>query len=184
MSYQTENMLAAYCAPVLLGKKPAALFTKPDWWEEATVSRALCRYGFHTLMLHKADKNPSVFLYSPRLLSETLKHETVCRHLAKIGYAPQDGVESCLDFLAGRFRDSDEFPHEIGFFLGYPPEDVLGFIHHKDQGCKLCGQWKVYSDVDRARGLFAEYERCKQVLLDYIRRGGSIAQNSPMDLSI
>ena len=28
-------------------------------------------------------------------------------------------------------RKIDEFPHDIGLFLGYPPEDVLGFITNK-----------------------------------------------------
>jgi hypothetical protein len=79
-----------------------------------------------------------------------------------------------LRYLAKRFRESEEFPHEIGFFLGYPPEDVLGFIRHRGARCKLCGTWKVYSDVEKARLLFGEYARCRQRLLEYIRGGGTI----------
>ena len=30
--------------------------------------------------------------------------------------------------LIHRLRSEGEFPHEIGLFLSYPPEDVLGFI--------------------------------------------------------
>jgi hypothetical protein len=179
-----EHILAAYCAPVLLGKKPAALFARPDWWEETAASQALYRHGFYVFTFHKANKKPLMFIYNQRLLIATLKHETVSRYLTELGYAPEDGVKSCLDFLAERFRDSDQFPHEVGFFLGYPPEDVLGFIRHRNQGCKFRGQWKVYGDVDIARGLFAEYERCRRVLLDYIRSGGSIARNGPMDLTV
>ncbi|MDR1204912.1 MAG: DUF3793 family protein [Peptococcaceae bacterium] len=179
MSDRMENMLAAYCAPVLLGKKPAALFARPDWWEEAAASGALGRHGLHTFMFCRANKNSLIFVYNRGLLNAALRHEAVSRYLIGIGYMPRDGVQSCLNRIAGRFGNSGEFPHEIGFFLGYPPEDVLGFIHHRNQGCKLCGLWKVYSDVDRACGLFAEYERCKRVLLDYIRRGGSIARGGP-----
>jgi hypothetical protein len=84
------------------------------------------------------------------------------------------GLEAQLCYLAGRFRESEEFPHEIGFFLGYPPEDVLGFIRHRGAHCKLCGMWKVYSDVEKARFLFSEYARCRQRLLEYIREGGTI----------
>ena len=27
--------------------------------------------------------------------------------------------------------ESGEFPHEVGLFLSYPPEDVKGFIDHR-----------------------------------------------------
>jgi hypothetical protein len=181
MSNEMEHMLAVYCAPVLLGKKPAALFARPYWWQETVATQALDRLGLRVITLHRLNKSPPVFVYHQGLLDETLKHETVTRHLVKIGYTPWNGVQSSLEHLMVRFHNSREFPHEIGFFLGYPPEDVLGFIHHRNQGCKLCGQWKVYSDVNRARGMFTEYDRCKQTLLDYIRRGGSIEHYCPME---
>lgn len=33
-----------------------------------------------------------------------------------------------LEQLRSRLHGSEEFPHEIGVFLGYPLNDVLGFI--------------------------------------------------------
>ena len=30
-----------------------------------------------------------------------------------------------------RLADGGKFPHEIGLFLGYPPEDVSGFIENR-----------------------------------------------------
>lgn len=62
------------------------------------------------------------------------------------------------------FKDSHElakgFPHEIGIFLGYPLEDVKGFIENSGRHFKICGQWKVYSDTKRAEKLFAKYAEC------------------------
>ena len=51
------------------------------------------------------------------------------------------------------------FPHEIGFVLGYPIEDVDGFMSNGGQGARTCGRWKVYGDVDEALRRFKELER-------------------------
>ena len=62
-----------------------------------------------------------------------------------------------------RLKDSDEFPHEIGLFLGYPPGDVHGFIENKPDACKCVGIWKVYGDKEKARQTFARYRKCTDV---------------------
>jgi hypothetical protein len=68
-----------------------------------------------------------------------------------------------------RFRESGPFPHEVGFFLGYPPEDVIGFMENNGKGCKLCGTWKVYGDVEKARACFREYSLCRKRLVEHMR---------------
>ena len=35
--------------------------------------------------------------------------------------------------------ESGEFPHEVGLFLSYPPEDVKGFIDHRANDFKCAG---------------------------------------------
>ena len=66
------------------------------------------------------------------------------------------------------------FPHEIGLFLGYPPEDVDGFIKHRAGGCKFCGFWKVYGDVDSAKAKFERYRSCTESYYKRWRSDGSI----------
>ena len=46
--------------------------------------------------------------------------------------------------------ESGEFPHEVGLFLSYPPEDVKGFIDHRANDFKCAGLWKVYGDEEKA----------------------------------
>ncbi len=96
--------------------------------------------------------------------------------LERDGYGPGDGLETMLDRLGHRLRTQAEFPHEIGLFLGYPPEDVAGFQRHRGRDCKLCGYWKVYSDVDRAKALFRRYDRCRDRLCAQLAEGRSLAQ--------
>ena len=52
-----------------------------------------------------------------------------------------------------RLGQAAEFPHEIGLFLGYPPEDVQGFLENRL--CKCVGCWKVYGDEQAAQNGFA-----------------------------
>ena len=58
---------------------------------------------------------------------------------------------------------SGEFPHEVGLFLSYPPEDVKGFIDHRANCFKCAGLWKVYSDEEKARSLFEKYRKCTEI---------------------
>jgi hypothetical protein len=168
-----ETLLATYGAPVLLGKKPAALFARPAWWDETRCLPGY-RWGLRFLNLTRPGKRALIFAFRPGLLAGTLENPQVGKVLADLHYPGPAGPEAYLAGLARRFRESREFPHEVGLFLGYPPSDVLGFIRHRGAHCKLCGPWKVYGDVERAAVLFEEYDRCKRRLLAYLRRGGTI----------
>ena len=67
-----------------------------------------------------------------------------------------------------------EFPHEIGLFLSYPPEDVQGFIENHAQNFKLSGLWKVYGDEAYARAAFAKYKKCTDIYCRSWRSGASL----------
>ena len=70
----------------------------------------------------------------------------------------------------------EAFPHEIGLFLGYPPEDVEGFRRNKGQNYKLCGWWKVYGDAEEAGAFFQRCDRCRAALCRQIRAGRSLPE--------
>ena len=72
-----------------------------------------------------------------------------------------------LNKLKDRFSETGCFPHESGIFLGYPVEDVYGCIRNSGNHAKLCGEWKVYGDAQKAAEIFETYTRCRQ---DYINR--------------
>ena len=54
----------------------------------------------------------------------------------------------------------DEFPHEIGLFLGYPYEDVIGFIKNKGKNYTYCGYWKTYGDPEISKKKFQQFQKC------------------------
>ena len=176
-----DMTLARHCAPVLLGKKPAALFPMPLGWDEMLVKMPPPG-DMRFLLLRRPGKKALVFAYQLRLLSRALDTDGVRETLGALGYPAAEEADDpgpCLAFLERRFWEGTDFPHEVGFFLGYPPEDVLGFIHHRGSHCKLCGVWKVYSDVARAVAMFAEYAKCRERLLKYVQNGGVILREKP-----
>ncbi|MDR2360108.1 MAG: DUF3793 family protein [Oscillospiraceae bacterium] len=167
-----ETTLARHCAPVLLGRKPASLFGKPEWWDcEAMDKQSIG--NVRLCVLHMPVKRPLIFAYQPKLLSDMLKISAVRNTLRSMGYSGTD-LDTLLRQLKQKFLVSSVFPHEVGLFLGYPPEDVVAFIQHKGQHCKLCGMWKVYHNAENAARLFAEYKRCDYALARHIKNGGTI----------
>ncbi len=70
------------------------------------------------------------------------------------------GYEGLLRQLRARLQRRNEFPHEIGVFLGYPLEDVQGFMENQGRNYTCCGCWKSYGDPAQARRCFSSYRAC------------------------
>ena len=57
------------------------------------------------------------------------------------------------------------FPHELGLLLGYPAEDVRGFMGIGYKKCLYTGYWKVYEKAEEKIALFSEYDRAMDLAL-------------------
>jgi len=78
--------------------------------------------------------------------------------------------------LVGRLNEEGSFPHEIGLFLGYPPDDVECFMNNPCDGVKCSGCWKAYSDDENARKTFSRYKKCTDVYQRMNLSGKSLSQ--------
>ena len=63
------------------------------------------------------------------------------------------------------------FPHEMGLLLGYPLDDVTGFIEQKGKNYLYAGYWKVYADMGEKIRLFQAFEAAKETLIQAVARG-------------
>ena len=180
MENDINKILATHCAPLLYKLKPASLVSG-NLLNGETEKNLLEIYDVSIRVVNNKP-NPLLLLYNKKLLSISLANKKANTYLALLGYPTKENIESKIDFLCERFSQSDEFPHEIGFFLGYPPDDVIGFITSK-KDYKMSGLWKVYGDIEVASSLFAKYEQCRQVLMEYIGSGGNIFNDSLPALS-
>ena len=100
--------------------------------------------------------------------------------LTRAGYPAGGDLEALLAALSGRLGQGGPFPHEVGLFLGYPPEDVEGFCRHGGRNYKLSGPWKVYGRVEEARARFRAFHRCRDALYRRVEEGRTLAQLFPV----
>lgn len=102
------------------------------------------------------------YLYRPDRLRRDLSDSHAQRILSARGY-PVGDADRCLVTLAAPPALRSGIPHEVGLFLGYPPEDVSGFISARGKASKCVGTWKVYGDVAAAQRTFARYHKCTRI---------------------
>ena len=173
-----EELVVRHCAPTLACLKTANLFACPyasrkELYEDVRkLNLRLQGKGLRVLPLRYRNGVGLVYVYRPEKLKRDLGDEAVGCLLAGCGYSCRE-VCPCLKRLMERLDQDGEFPHEIGLFLGYPPEDVDGFMHKKGEA-KLSGVWKVYENVDAARRTFELYRKCSDVYMKRFSEGYSI----------
>ena len=175
----SDDYLIRHCAPTLAGLKTASLFTCPYASRDALLdsvrqmNKRLKPKGLRMLPLRFSDKNALIYLYRPKMLTADLTDSAAAQILERCGY-DTGSCEKCVVRLVQKLRQQEAFPHEIGLFLGYPPEDVCGFMEHGPDCCKCTGCWKVYGDEEAAKKKFAQYKKCTRVYWDQWAKGKDI----------
>lgn len=117
--------------------------------------------GVIIMPLRFTDSRVLLYVCRMQALKRDLSEPDVGKMLKKLGY-PVGSAEHCLLHLMRRMRSCRSFPHEVGLFLGYPPEDVRGFIQNGAKNYKIVGLWKVYGDAERAQKCFDECKKCAE----------------------
>lgn len=101
--------------------------------------------GVRLYALRHREGRSLILVYRHSALQKILAAPENLSFLAEHGYAGCRNAEACLQRLAARVVCAQNFPHEIGLFLGYPLHDVKGFIDNKGENACCCGCWKVYA---------------------------------------
>ena len=172
----SDAFLVEHCAPTFAGLKTGNLFRISYADIEAfreelrELNGILKKKGLRAVPVRMTAEFALVYLYRPDFLKRDLGSEEAARLLTSLGYEPQS-VNRSVAFLARMMREKEAFPHEVGLFLGYPPEDVLSFMKSSREGVKCVGCWKVYGDEARARAAFWRFQRCREVFEENVQRG-------------
>ncbi len=160
----------------------------PEAFEVAFASElSACRdklapCGVRIEVLARRKSGILLYVYRPTLLRAQLAQRRVAAYLHSEGYDPSD-LGACImklhrricgTDLAAKLSGSCAFPHEIGFFLGYPYDDVVGFIENKGENCLCVGCWKVYSKQRDAEACFCRYKTQTAAYEDLYDGGVSI----------
>ena len=173
-----EKELALHCAPAFAGIKPSNLLsynTKHKTEAKAELdrlNRQLNSSGIFFKILCEYENRLLILAYRKNKLSEYLDRAEINDFLKTKGYRAASGIDEKLALLAGHIEKYSEFPHEIGAFLGYPIDDIYGFIYHKN--CKYTGHWKVYGNVEQAKKLFHKYDSCRDAVVSRMSMGKTL----------
>lgn len=175
----SEELLIRHCSPTLAGIKTGNLFSCPCPSRESMMkalcclNRKLASRGIRVLPLRVRRGRALIYAYRPRALEGDLTDHRARQLLEAYGYVPEK-PNRCVVRLMERLRATGEFPHEIGLFLSYPPEDVAGFIQHQACRHKCVGCWKVYGDEAAARHTFEKYDACSRIYWQQWQQGTTI----------
>ncbi|NLM06197.1 MAG: DUF3793 family protein [Tissierellia bacterium] len=172
-----DKLLINHCSPTLAGIKTGNILslrydTKTSFREEISkLNKTLLKKGVRLIPLKYSEGRVLVYVYRPSSLAKDLTDEKAREILNKMGYDTSK-ESSCLIKLIKKLKESKDFPHEIGLFLGYPPEDVKGFILKKKE--KHSGYWKVYYNLEEALKTFEKFNNCFKTYREKFETGFSI----------
>lgn len=168
-------------APVIGGLKPSSTITlKKDskeyhtWndYKEIFLEKTRLKH----ILLREDDDAIILLIYSEKRLEDYINKEEVRKFLLKLDYNSEGSLEDILNNLVERYNKF-HCPHELGVFLGIPLQDVIDFMECTTKKCLLCGYWKVFNDFDYALQIFNDYNKSKELVLDYV-----ILESKPEDI--
>lgn len=166
-----EEHIADMCAPTLAGIKCGSLFNiKMDYGtlsiKISDINSQLVPHGIIATVF-RLRCCTLIFVYRDNILQRMTESDSrICGFLENLGYDTSSS-ETMIESLRRRVDENGCVPHEIGLFLGYPYDDVMGFIKDGGKNAKCSGCWKVYGSVEDAKRMFLEIKNCRN---DFRRR--------------
>lgn len=176
-----EQYLIDNCSPTLASLKTANLFNY-RYSSTDELNKAVWRWnkelsvkGISVTVLRRRENTALVYVYRTEKLAKDFSRPGVARFMKRHGYENTD-IGYCIEVLREKLMNSEDFPHEIGIFLGYPLGDVIGFIDNAGKNSRCTGCWKVYCNECEAMRTFARFDKCRAVYQKMWAKGRSIVQ--------
>lgn len=173
-----EVQLLLQCAPMIAGLKASNLLIIASE-NEADARRILNGTKISCARLARMDKKTTMLIYHEQWVKEYLASREVSELLRVLGYEGK-GFYEVLHSVRKKYRSymkkEGEFPHELGLLLGYPAEDVKGYMDNKGRNYLCTGYWQVYADPAAKLNLFQKFELARERLIRAIFDGKEIQE--------
>lgn len=172
-----DQQYAVQCAPFLIGLKISSMICVP-YSEVSVIRDVFAPFGIICKVVLRCNQRATLILYREKQLGSYMKNPKVKEYLKLFGYKSES-----LDYIFQRFtkryeayrKQKDTFPHELGFLLGYPVDDVIGYIENNGKNCLYTGYWKVYTNLPESLALFERFNQAKEIVMRMLADGISIA---------
>lgn len=172
-----ETQLALQCAPLITGLKVSNLLIISKGNEEV-VKRILNRTGISYYRLIQTRTKTTFLLFRRNELEEFLSDENVKNVFIRAGYKSLQ-IGKILRTFSLRYeaymQGDKSFPHEMGLLLGYPVEDVVGFVENNGKNFLYSGYWKVYENQKAKVKLFDKFKVAEETLIHLLSNGLSMS---------
>lgn len=174
-----ETQFALQCSPFITGLKISNLFAISILqYSKLEYILTVSNYSFKRLYY---TKNKVIYLlYDEKKLKEYLRKDIVRKILYKLGYPynTHKDIDKLLVIFKEKYarymEKKEAFPHEMGIFLGYPIEDVVGYLKNNGENSACVGYWKVYKNAEEKQNLFREFEYAKESVIRCLAQGMNI----------
>lgn len=182
-SYGSEDaklslLLATHCAPLLRGLVIANVLTV-NCNDIKAIAGLLQGTQIRLKILSCKGQRAVLYLYREKELKIYMKQKHVKDFLERHGYSSDD-LPSLLGELSQRVHmhngGQTDYPHEIGIFLGYPLEDVEGFIENGGRNFLYMGYWKVYHNEVVCKKLFDAFDKEREEVVSEIVAGKTVLE--------
>ncbi len=161
--YKSCNF-CAIVSTVFIGVKPAEILIAD---EKDLTNCILLKKSMKVKVLSKNNGRYKLFIYNESALTKTLTKKLVLKYLRVMGYDYKFSLESYVKKLTDKISKSAIFPHEIGFFLGYPVKDVLGFMGLVKLPLTRTQGWRMYGDIKESCRIYEEIRFVREWFHEY-----------------
>lgn len=168
-----EAQLVLRCAPLLAGLKASNLLILKQG-QTSRIQQLLVRTNICSYSFYQDGRQTFLLLYKSAQLESHLAEAKARQILYQLGYL-DDSLHGLLESFEKRYQlyrmGQVGFPHEMGLFLGYPPEDVRGFMENHGENCLCTGYWKVYDNAQEKLLLFQRFDMAKEKMIRMLAAG-------------
>lgn len=175
---EIEMKLILECAPLLSGLKAANL-VNIEKKQFKNLKAILKNTDISYYVLFHGSEKFTILLYRYTGLKHYLSQPETRELLNQMGYFSTQ-IYELLYLFSLKYKQFvngiDGFPHEMGIFLGYPIEDVVGFIENEGKNFLCTGYWKVYKNVPEKTRLFKSFEQAKKTMVTLLFYGFNIME--------
>ncbi len=169
MSKKLEKLLALHSSPAICGIKASNLisidYNESIYKEIEELNNKYPKLRFY--ILKRTNQKVLILIYRKSVFEKIMQNQNNLDFLQNIGY-DISSIDIMLNELKIRLK-KDNFPHEIGVFLGYDLDDIKSYI--SNEKCIYIGYWKVYSNLNEKLDIFNKYTKCKECVINLVHKG-------------
>ena len=171
-----EMQLIVQCAPVMAGLKISNLLIIREEHQGALLE-LLDGSDLTAYYLTRVNGKLVYLVFCMEAMKEFLESASVQRFFKREGYENLS-IEHILTKFKKRYENhmtsGGEFPHEMGLILGYPIEDVEGFVKYNGDNYLYSGYWKVYNRPEEKKLIFHSFDKATEYFVRMMHTGASM----------